>query len=573
MAVLCGVSVAQVEVQAQVQPGVAYLGSTLEYTVSIRALGQHDIEPPVFDLPAGVRVLSGPSTSLSTRQGPVRQPDGTYQLQMVVRRSFTYSITADRTGEITIPPATVRVDGKDMKTDAVSLTVRQPEAIDGFSLEARLSSERVYVGEPFTLYLTWHVGQDVNQFGFIGTDLPGSMRAEPISPAAAERDRSGRYPATTIYGERIYGTRGQAEIDGRSVLTVSFEIQYRSSEPGSLDLGPITMFFDAVEDDNRTVRRGIADTGPVRVEVLPVPSQGRPAGFTGLIGSYSMQSVASPVAVNVGDPITLSVRISGPDSRGVTDGPNLAAQPAFAEHFKFDPGGWEPLTGNFSDAVFKTTIRALDTEITEIPPVELPYFDSDAGAYRIAASDPIPIEVRPSRIVTLDDAVVTTGLVPPLAREALGKPSAGLWAIAPTRVLAAPTGGGSWEWWLLAMVVPPLLWGGLAGRDVWRARAQGAARAHKRAYRRSLALAREGRGEAAVRNYMGDVLGQMPETVTAADCRRAIGDEDAAARVCSVLAADEATRFGRAGARPVDANEVASLIRQLHTTRSMGVQA
>jgi len=573
LAILCAVAPAQddVQVRAQLLPQTAYLGSQLEYTVSVLATGRHDVEPPVLDLPSGVRVYGSPSTSTETRQGTVRQPDGTFQLQMVVRRSFIYTLAADRTGEITIPPATVRVDGKDMKTEAVTVTVRQPQAIDGFSLEARLSSERVYANEPFTLYLTWYVGQNVQEFGLIGTDLPSFVSVEPISPPSADRDRSGRYPATTIYGERIYGTRGEATIDGRRVLTVSFEIQYRCAEPGSLDLGPMSMIFDAV--DGRTVERGVAKTGPITVTVLPLPSAGRPAGFSGLIGSYSVASEATPRAVNVGDPITLTVRVSGPDARGVRDGPDLASQPAFADYFKLDPGGWEALPGSFSDAVFRTTVRALDSDITEVPPVELPYFDSEKGSYEIAASAAIPIEVRASRIVTLDDAVVTSGLVPPLAREALGTPKAGLWAIAPQQVVAAPTGETSRDWWLVALIVPPLLWAGIAARDVWRARAGQPGRAHQRAYRRALGLARQGRGEAAVRMYMGDMLGQVPETVTASDCRRAIDDAEAADKVCAWLAADEATRFGRAGSTTLDPNEVASLIRILHAARSRGGRA
>lgn len=573
IAVACAVAPAQddVQVRAQILPQTAYLGSQLEYTVSVLATGRHDVETPVLDLPAGVRLFGSPSTSTETRQGTVRQPDGTFQLQMVVRRSFIYSLSADRIGDITIPPATVRVDGKDRTTEAVSVTVRQPQAIDGFSLEARLSSERVYANEPFTLYLTWYVGQNVQEFGLIGTDLPSFVRVEPISPPSADRDRSGRYPGTTVYGERIYGTRGEATIDGRRVLTVSFEIRYRCSEPGSLDLGPMSMIFDAV--DGRTVQRGVAKTGPLTVTVLPLPSAGKPAGFTGLIGAYSVASEATPVAVNVGDPITLTVRVSGPDAKGVQDGPNLSAQPAFADHFKLDPSGWEALPGSFTDAVFKTTVRALDTDITEVPPVELPYFDSDAGSYQIAASKPIPIEVRPSRIVTLDDAVVSSGLVPPLAREALGTPKAGLWAIAPEQVLAAPAGEARRDWWLVAMVIPPLLWVVIAGRDAWRSRAARPARAHHRAYRRAIGLARQGKAESAVRTYMGDALGQLPETVTAADCRWVIGDADAADKACAWLAADEATRFGKAAVTRPDANAVASLIRDLHASRSKGARA
>jgi hypothetical protein len=405
-----------VQVRAEVQPSSTFLGSQVEYTVSVQATGRHDIQTPEIDLPSGVRLL-GTSTSFESRQGPVRQPDGTFQMQMVLRRLFVYTIAVDHTGEVTIPPARVLVDGRAVESDAVTLTVREPQPVEGFSLEARLSKSRVYAGEAFSLYLTWYVGQNVQEFGFVAPDLPDFVTAEPISPPAAERDRTGRYPGTAIYGKRIYGTQGQTTVDGRPVLTVSFEIRYRCREAGHLEIGPIAMIFDAV--DGRSATRGVAKTGAIPVEVLPLPTAGRPAGFTGLIGSYEVEATAGPDVVNVGDPITLTARVRGPDALLIEDGPDLSAQPEFADHFKFDPGGWERQQGTFTEAVFETTIRALDTGITEIPPVKVPYFDSAEGAYRVARSEAIPIEVRPSRIVTLEDAVVSSALVPPSAREAL----------------------------------------------------------------------------------------------------------------------------------------------------------
>ena len=41
--------------------------------------------------------------------------------------------------------------------------------------------------------------------------------------------------------------------------------------------------------------------------------------------------------------------------------------------------------------------------MTEIPAIELPYFDPKQGAYRVARSKPIQVHVEPSRIVTADD--------------------------------------------------------------------------------------------------------------------------------------------------------------------------
>lgn len=551
-----------IQVQAQIEPRVAYLGSSLVYTVSVQTIGQHDIGEPQIDMPPGLRVKET-KISFEQRQSPVRQPDGTFQLNVVLRRSFHYSLSADRIGTIVIPPTEVLVDGKPYRTESVSFNVREPQAIEGFGLETRLSKTRVFVGEPFTLSMTWFVGQDVRDFSFVGPELPSTVEAEPIFSTQAPQDRAGRYPGTTLYGERIYGTPGEATYQGRRVSTVTFQVQYTSRTAGILELGPMAMIFDAVE--GRSITRGIARSDAITVKVLPLPTAGRPSGSTGLIGSYRITSSALPDEVNVGDPVELVVRIEGPDARLVKDGPNLAAMPGFADRFKFDPAGWERVSGTNTVAAFRTTIRALDESITSIPPVELPYFDSTEGAYLTARSMPIPIVVRPSRVVSLDDAIISPGLTPLVARQDLGAAHSGLWAIAPVEVLASQHRGPvPYSWFLAFAIAPPGLWLFMVIHD-WRARrADRPSAIQKRAYRSAMRLARRGEGERAVRLYLGERLGQRPDAVTAADCHLAIQDETLAGEARSWLGAAEATRFGQIPLLPPDEQRAVALIRSIH---------
>ena len=47
------------------------------------------------------------------------------------------------------------------------------------------------------------------------------------------------------------------------------------------------------------------------ITVKPLPSAGRPAGFNGAVGRYTMQAKASPLEVTVGDPVTVNIQLSG----------------------------------------------------------------------------------------------------------------------------------------------------------------------------------------------------------------------------------------------------------------------
>jgi hypothetical protein len=54
--------------------------------------------------------------------------------------------------------------------------------------------------------------------------------------------------------------------------------------------------------------------------------------------------------------------------------------------------------------LFTQTIRALNSDVKEIPPVELPYFDVTKNAYQTARSAPILLNVRAAKVVTAEDA-------------------------------------------------------------------------------------------------------------------------------------------------------------------------
>ena len=50
---------------------------------------------------------------------------------------------------------------------------------------------------------------------------------------------------------------------------------------------------------------------PLKLTVLPLPEEGKPSGFYGLVGQYTISASATPTKVNVGDPITLTVKVGG----------------------------------------------------------------------------------------------------------------------------------------------------------------------------------------------------------------------------------------------------------------------
>ena len=73
--------------------------------------------------------------------------------------------------------------------------------------------------------------------------------------------------------------------------------------------------MEGMEGGSYTGRRVVAIAPAVPVEVREVPAP-RPATFCGGIGKYRLASSASPTALRVGDPLTLTLDVErGPSQR------------------------------------------------------------------------------------------------------------------------------------------------------------------------------------------------------------------------------------------------------------------
>jgi len=119
--------------------------------------------------------------------------------------------------------------------------------------------------------------------------------------------------------------------------------------------------------------------------------------------------------VAMGEPIAFRVTVNGPPPLSLVPLLDLAAQPALAERFRVPR---EPSLPTFTPvgAMFSNTIRVRSTgrdvaAKAQIPPVELNYFDTSSGGYKVARSEPINITVRPSTVVDLGDNEAESGLL------------------------------------------------------------------------------------------------------------------------------------------------------------------
>ena len=412
-------------VQAVVESQRVFVGQHFLFQIQV-----HGSDQPG---PVDLRALERDFTVSETGGGPSNSTSVSIvngRMTQQVRRGYNlnYRLAAKAVGDKVIPALAISAEGRSQSTQPIPMRVLPPQENSDFRFRLSLSEDRAYVGQQIALTAEWFIGRQVQDFSFTFPLLEDGRFEIADPPDAA----GGRSQASTDRMEIALGDRravafeGTGELDGRKFTVLRFRKLLVPRSAGTVRVpaatvtfrarvasrtrrpGPFDDFFggDLLSDffgDARDVETLSIPSNRPRIEVLELPAAGRPRGFNGWIGQFEVVAEASPVSVKVGDPITLRVGVSGNGMRAAASLPALDQQPALTRDFNVprEIGAGEDRNG---ERVFTQTLRARYDSVTEIPAIELPFFDPEDGEYRVARTEPIPIRVEPSRVVTADDA-------------------------------------------------------------------------------------------------------------------------------------------------------------------------
>ncbi|MEM7754333.1 MAG: BatD family protein [Planctomycetota bacterium] len=559
---------------AYVEPDRAYIGSPVRYVIVLE--DQSEADPPELELDWATAAYRGPNQFSSTS---IEIVNGRRVRRSVSQLQLNYALTPSATGSFVVPAQTVTAGGQTFETNPVRVTILEPQSVSasmGGSIEIRLGDETAWVGESVRAEVVWtlpDVGGDIQSFEYAAA-VPDGVQIEPRGSAVGRDRRNVR--EVTLWGRRMLGRVGaERGDDGVRRRTFVVEMDLIPERAGVIDLGPVDISFSVESERGRAERRLLQRGDQASLEVRALPLEGRPEAFDGLVGRFAIDAQADPADVNVGDPIEVLVTISGEEPmRGVRTAPDLAEQEGWSA-FRLSPDGWrfEPGAG-FGQRMFRTTVRASDASVTELPPIELGFFDPSTGRYGTARTRPIPLNVRAVREVTAADAVVASGGAAgavgngSVARSPLEDAGGGVWAndLGPGVLVsdsfvfedAVRTPG-----FISALLVPPVVWLVVTlGRTAASRRDPEAARRNAAAWVGVRTLRRRGVGPG-VRAFVGDRFGLVRSAVTAADVRGLAErlESDAGRELAGALARAEAAAVTGAVDDRAHAAEVERLIR------------
>ena len=425
----------QPEVIAQLGRERIYEGESVDYQVILN----HIENPSAPDLsaftdfevvPAGQQSLNSSSVSINNGRITKTERRG---------RAYNYRLTPRTSGRLIVPAPKAKADGRVIEGRELTLDVIEPAAQDVVRMEITAEPQDVYPMQPFTVTLSILV-KPVSDRRVDKNPLDVLSKAPQLSipwvddeqlPAGLEpkvdwkkwlgnyrgSGRSG-FVVNNIIGrssimsmfedrsELLFGPRPTRVLanddDGKPLeyWKYSFRRTFIAKSPGTYTFGPAALkglFADGVADDGRLRGRDIYTMArPLVFTVKDVPASGRPDSYNGLVGKFTVAATLSPKKVKVGDPMTLTLNISGRGTLGNAVAPDIAALlqkdtgPGVEQRFKvYD--ATEKTNGDSID--FTYSIRPLNEGNDPFPPIAVSYFDVSTGRYETVETKPIPIEV------------------------------------------------------------------------------------------------------------------------------------------------------------------------------------
>ncbi len=395
-------------VYATIQPAQIALGESAQFTITNLGDGTNPISLPVvsglkFEIIARtheIQIINGttlPSSSIVMRVTP--QIVGIFTIPAVTPKAQPLVL------QVTAPPGTgpaqAATPGAPIPPPILS-GGSIPKGIhlsDDGSAYVRLSipKREVYVGEsvPVEIEVGMRSGfvSSLNGFPKL-TDDNFALNNLSHQPERSERLINGE-PFVLLTWRSILAVvkPGTFALAAETPLTV--KIRTRPKRESALD----DRFGDPFWQNlfGMTVPKDIIVTSPPQVlKVLELPAEGRPADFHGAIGTFSITSDISPAKADVGDPLTLRMRIAGSGNFDRVDSAMLEhvdqwkTYPPKSSFNTSDPIGFSGMK------TFEQPVIASVPGARQLPGLSFSYFDPGARRYQTARSAPLSVSISPA---------------------------------------------------------------------------------------------------------------------------------------------------------------------------------
>ena len=390
-----------------------------------------NIIPPAFK---DFNVVSGPNQqrSMSSINGRVSQ-----------YVSIGFSLQPKHPGKFTIGSATAHADGKEYKSDPVTITVTKdatlaqnntarPSPFPNFNfdlpdvpvrrqfddyilkpgedaadkikknlfIKLEVDKKSCFVGEPvvaaFKLYTRLHSETTITSApsfnGFSVSDLDVNRNSK------LEKYDGRLYNVYTLRKVELYPlqsgdiTLDPVEADNKVTFIKS---EYANSQERSRLFDMFENFGDADVPASGLITQNITlKTSPTVINVKPLPSNNKPAGFKGAVGNFALSSSLEKNNISTDDAGVLKVTVTGQGNIQLVNAPTVIW-----------PEGLDGFEAKVKDNVDKTTVPMQGSKVFSFPftvakpgdykidSILFSYFDPASEEYKTLQVQPLELHV------------------------------------------------------------------------------------------------------------------------------------------------------------------------------------
>lgn len=388
-----------VSVRASVNSHRIGKDEVLRYTIKVESEENIKIDEPVLP-PLANLAFRNIYTSSSSMTSIVN-----FRSTRKITREFTYVLIPTGLGVATIPSVNVKAANKIFRTDPISI-----EITEGHGSPPASSSPDPYSYDPFESFGMGDWGFDDRPVGetmliavpektvaYLGEPIVISYyvyteQAVTSLNLTEEKDFDG-------YGKEIFEQPSMLSFDNASLKGRSFKrslIKRIAISPNRSGRIRAPYMEAVVKTYDIIYRSRKISTQDLHIEVRELPENGKPANFSGAVGSFKVSDNISQTDIALGEAVNYSIVISGRGNFNQFIAPGFAAKPLLQIS---SPQSSDRLNAGIDGnrTIYYTIIPQEKGEYTLQMP-EFNWFDPASGSYRSYKGESRKLSVAPANV-------------------------------------------------------------------------------------------------------------------------------------------------------------------------------
>ncbi|HLV39240.1 BatD family protein [Xanthomarina sp.] len=376
---------AQVTFEAKLSKNKLGINERLRIDFEMNKDGDN-FSPPDF---VGFNVVGGPNQAVSTSW---------MNGQRSYKKTYSYFLSPKQRGSFTIKQATIEIDGDIYKTTPQTVVItgavdrpndeNNPDEIaaNNIHLVAEVSKSNPYLNEAITVVYKLYVAPNTGVRNWREIDNP----------------RFNDFWSQNIDIKGLKVENGTYKGEDYRYVVLRKTVLY-PQKTGKLEIEPLSLDITVEVPTNRRDIFGArlmaqasktVSAGSRTIDVKPLPTEGKPADFTGAVGEYEFNVITSKSELNASESLQARVEVKGKGNLRLFQLPKLTLpsslevyEPEHGENVVTNLGGMQ---GSISDSY---TIVPQYKGKYPIPSISFSYFDLKTESYKQISSGEIVINV------------------------------------------------------------------------------------------------------------------------------------------------------------------------------------